>query len=253
MTLDPGLRLLNDYGYNLVERHEVRLEPLDVLGRDDVLERVGTLATFVAANRPVPPASPLDVASALVGRRTESLPISLGGRLLRHLLNGFGSTVTLTQLAAAFPTVEFVRLEFAGVQAAGVSPESLLAYLQSAVPGDARLADRYLLNPDADVFVIGEVVYSDHVKVQPLDHLQAAAPVDLPGLQALLGANVSVTQESDWIDVRTRTPATVAFKCYELSGDQTSSGAGLTLEAQPVLIAAGIRVMVRQEPPPASA
>jgi hypothetical protein len=247
MAIDAGLKLLNDYGYNLIQRHEVRLDPLDVLGRDEVLERLGPLNRLFESTVDGPAPTPPAPASALNGRPTDYIHISVGRRVLARFLNGIGSDVKAGQLALV-DSIRFVRFEFAGVSTSRIPPLALASYLQSARPLGGPLADRYLFNPEADAFVLTDVLQSDAIRVLPLDVGNDPVPVDIAALQASLGDRVEVSARRPWIQFHGSKHATVAFKCYRFV--RKSNGWTLFGLDQPgggpSLIAPGSRVPVRQ-------
>lgn len=252
MAVDAGLALLNRFGYNLVQRHDCRLAPLDVLGRDDVLERVAPLSAVFTSTRPLPELSTWQPVAAFNGQRTDSMHVSLASRLLANIVNGLGGGAQVEQVDALMAPARFVRFEFEAVGSESVNPAALLHYLTPATPCDPKVEQRFLNNPDADALVVSGVLSSGHVRFQPLEYGNTTVPLDLPRLQGALG--VETNQQDTWIQCRGRMRATLAFQCYWLA--QTSSGWSIrgmdaAPDLTPVLIATGTRLLVWSSSPPA--
>lgn len=246
--MDVTLRLMNAQGFNVVERHEVPLAPLDVLGRDDVLERIGPLGSLLSATHPALESPSLQPSASVSGQMSEPMHVSIGSRLLGRLLQTWWGDLTLLTGAAPLfrANVRFLRLGFAEVTSASVQWPILAAYVARAQPRPNPLADRYLTNPDADAFVVASVLLSAQIQVMPLEVGEKPAAVDIPALQQRFGPTVAVADRKPWIDLRGPIAVPLAFRCYRLE----RTGGGWTLSGndggpRPWLIAPGTRVRVR--------
>jgi len=88
MGMDGTLRLMNAQGFNLVERHEIPIAPLDVLGRDDVLERIGTLASLLLAPGVALGDPFVQPAPSFSGLQTDAVHVSDGFEGTRTIRSG---------------------------------------------------------------------------------------------------------------------------------------------------------------------
>jgi hypothetical protein len=243
MAVEPALALLNQGAFNLVQRPEVRLSPLDVLGRDDVLEHVGTLSAVVPSPRPLPEVEGPHPAPEFAGQQTELMHVDIAERILVRLLHGLGSAVERVTLGDRPGRVRFLRFSFDDVEILSSPPQAVAAYLLAGQPAPGPIRERYIDNPEADAYVVTRVLQSRSIRVLPLDVGTAPVPCDLPVLARTVGHTTIVSQEGPWIRFRGTSAATIAFACYRvafagdtwgLEGDQ----------GHPILIAPGTRLMV---------
>jgi hypothetical protein len=222
ICVDPALRFLNEHAYNMIRRPGGLLNPLEVLGRDDALERLGPLHAVLRTSVPPPDPRPPEPASFLNGQRTENIHVSIGIRLLSHLLNGLGNPIRPADLAPLFRAARFLRFHFENATVVGVDPYGLAHCLASAQLNAASTPQRYVSDPNTDIFVVSEVLQSDTVGVSPLDIGNDAVSVDIPALQARIGGSLSVgvSGRRGPIQFRGREPVSFAFKCYRIEQDR---------------------------------
>lgn len=246
MAVDAGLALLNRYGFNLVQRPEVRLWPLDVLGRDDVLERIGPLPALFESPAPLPPPLGPAPAEMFKGQTTELIQVAVAERILVRILNGLGSDIQRLRLNGPADAIKFVRFSFEDVLLVSVAPQPLAAYLSAGEPAAGPGRVRYFDNPEANVYVIAGAMHAFDVHVLPADENGAPADIDLAALSDLLRGSIRVSRYGEGVRLSGREPATAAFMCYRV----TRTGGTWELDSAPALIAAGTRVMVRHGVPP---
>jgi hypothetical protein len=247
MPVDPGLAFLNQTGFNLVQRHEVRLAPLDVLGRDDVLVKLGPVTRLFKSGAALPAPRPPAPAAAMTGQQTGGVHNSLARRLLANIVKGFGGELNLAALDSISAQVGFLRFQFRDVILHEVDLVALGHYLAASSTLGNPLTQRYVLNPDADAFVTTAVLESNSIAFQPMGANFGVVRLDVPKFVSAITGDATVLDENEWIALRGPRTATFAFACHRLT--HTATGWSLV---GPTLIAPGTRVHVRPSIPPVS-
>jgi hypothetical protein len=187
----------------------------NVLRRYSDLDRVlagaepGTLPA-VSANQPV-------VETEGAWRRTAKAGIGLG--IVSALLQALGANVGVHLSVAAARTVEY---GYAGVTADRVDLASLDAWLAGADfrPGLRNITD---LLAAEEVYVIVGALKASSVWIRLLDDGSAGVEVDVPAIQGVVGAKVSVeadAKRSDHLTFHGEVPVTVAAKAAQLKFDE---------------------------------
>jgi hypothetical protein len=216
---DPSLTYLNDKGYNVIKLPRKGIEPLDVLGRDQSLEKIGTLGEVVTSTATLPvPEGPNQVAD-IDGKKTADLDVAIGLKLLANALSGMAAAVGLPSLKASFKSARSVQFTFTNVQAFTVNPVKIGDYLVSARLRDNPVLDRYFSDDETDEYVIFEVLKSDSISVTAKSDKGVGVAVDVPALKGVVGANVEVksgtTSESEVV-FKGKELITFGFKCFQL-------------------------------------
>ena len=125
----------------------------------------------------------------------------------------------------------------------------MAAYLFAAQPTPGPNRDRYIDNPDADVYVVTQVLRSRSIRVLPVDVGTVPVAGDPLLLAQAVGSTTLVSLDGPWIRFRGSSAATIAFSCYRVA----LAGGTWGLEGDkgdPILIAPGTRVMVTRGPGP---
>ena len=87
---DKAITFLNNFGYNVIKLPRVGIGPLDVLGRDRVVQPLGTAAQFWGDDPSLPqPTGPQPTAFAS-GVENDDLELKLGLHVLQNALAGLG-------------------------------------------------------------------------------------------------------------------------------------------------------------------
>jgi hypothetical protein len=189
---DPSLTYLNQLGFNVVRLPRQGIDPLDVLGRDGKsVERLGRLDQIWSSTVPVPAVKPPQTAVQINGQKTHSLKLSVGLKILANVLGAMGAAVP--EVGFAYQKASSVQFTFTSVQVHCVDPFALGRYL-SAGDLDTKnpFVARYFQDDDASTFVITDVLKSNSLTVVGLDNRGTTVTVDVPAIQEVVGANVSV-------------------------------------------------------------
>jgi hypothetical protein len=188
---DPSITFLNKFGYNVIKLPRTGIEPMDVVGRDQVTQWLGPLASVWTSTGPAPLPGPPHPASAINGQRTDALDLSLGLKILANTLAAFGASVP--SLDVAYKSAHSVQFAYTNVTSTAVSPFDAGNYLaQGTLRSDNPVVKNYFLGDKAKAFLMVEVLKSDSITVSATDSHGAGVSVGLPAIQGVLDANIGV-------------------------------------------------------------
>ncbi len=260
---DPSLTYLNGAGYNVVRLPRAGIDPLDILGKDQSVERIGRVDQMWTSDRPLPAINgPLD-ATAVSGQKTSELKLSIGLKILSAALGAMGAAVP--EVSAAYSKASKVTFTLSGVKTFGADPLEVGHYLAE---GDLASANpfvrRYFDDEDTAAYIVTEVLKSKSITVTAANDRGADVAVDVPAIQQAVGAKVAVSAGGASNATLTYSGAellTFGFKCFgiayvngqwqvfsakpsaALSFDLPGARAGVAV-ASPMLIGEG-RLVVR--------
>jgi hypothetical protein len=187
---DPRLTYLNGLGYNVLKLPREGVEPLEVLGRDqNSMDDLGTISSIWTSTVPVPQPTSTQ-AMDVNGQKTNDLKLSVGLDILASVLQGMG--VPAPSLNTAYSKASSVQFTFTNVQVVRVAPLEVGKYLAHGDLDVSNAFASYFQDHDKEAYVITEVLKSNALKVTAKDNSGVAVSVDLPNIQNVLGAKVSV-------------------------------------------------------------
>src|SRR5690349_21266693 len=96
---DPSLTFLNSSGYNVVRLPRVGIEPLDILGKDKSVERLGRIDQLWTSTQSLPDLKGPNDASTINGQKTSEMKLSIGLKILSSALGAMGAAVPDLSLA----------------------------------------------------------------------------------------------------------------------------------------------------------
>jgi hypothetical protein len=232
---DPSITFLNKFGYNVVKLPRVGIEPMDVIGSDTTTQWLGPIRTVWQSTVPEPTPGAPNPAAALVGQQTDQLDISFGIKILANALSAFGATVP--SLEFAYTRARKVTFTYTDVTSTAVAPFEAGNYLtKGTLNTDNPVVKHYFQDPDAEAFLIVEVLKSASITVTATDSKGTTVGVDVPAIQGVVGANVTVKASSSGENSITYTgkaPVTFGFRVdriefdsgvWSLSGAAASGG-----------------------------
>jgi hypothetical protein len=193
---DKSLTYLNGLGYNVVRLPRKGIDPLDVLGRDGrSIERLGRLDQLWTSKKPVPVIGAPQQAAHINGQQTSEMSASIGLKLLSGVLKAIGATIP--EVSFAYNTARTLQLTFGDVMTRAVVPLDIGEFLSDGDIHSANpVVEHYLYDPDADAFVITEVLVSDQITVSAKGDGGGQVRADIPSIQNAIGANISVSAKS---------------------------------------------------------
>jgi hypothetical protein len=188
---DPSITFLNKYGYNVVKLPRTGIEPMDIVGRDETTLNLGNIGKIWTSTVPQPEPGPARPTAAVNGMKTDALDVSFGLDILANALAAFGATVP--SLKAAYQSAHTVNFAYTNVTTTSVSPFDAGAYLASGTLQTANpQVTNYFFNENAQAYLILDVLKSASITITATDSNGTSVGVDVPAIQAVVGANVTV-------------------------------------------------------------
>jgi hypothetical protein len=178
------------------------------------------------------------------GQKSDALDISLGIKVLANALAAFGAS--MPSLDMAYHQARKVQFAFTNVTSTVVAPFEAGNYLASGtLKTDNPVVKHYFVEPEAEAYLIVDVLKSDSITVTATDERGAEVSVDVPAIQGVVGAKVAVKPSSAANSTITYTgtqPVTFGFVVQEiqrendvwkLKGVQPSGDTAFGVRAQP--------------------
>jgi hypothetical protein len=188
---DPSITFLNKFGYNVIKLPRTGIEPMDVIGRDEVTQWLGPLSRVWTSTEAAPLPGPPHPASAVNGQRTDALDLSLGLSILANTLAAFGATVPSLDLA--YKSAHSVQFAYTNVTSTTVAPFDAGNYLaQGTLRTDNPVVKNYFLNEKSKAYLIVEVLKSDSITVSATDSHGVSVGANIPAIQGVVGAKIGV-------------------------------------------------------------
>jgi hypothetical protein len=129
------------------------------------------------------------------GQKTDALDISIGLKVLANALAAFGATVP--SLSLAYSRARNVAFSYANVMSTAVAPFDAGNYLAAGTLKDTSpVVQHYFGDPEAEAYLIVDVLKSDTITVTATDKNGVEVGVDVPAIQGVVGANLSVKPSS---------------------------------------------------------
>lgn len=214
---DPSITFLNQFGYNVVKLPRAGIDPLDVVGRDDTTQLLGPLSAVWKSTLPPPTPNPPQAAVNVNGQKTDKIDLKFGLKILENALKAFGATVP--SLGVAFNRARSVTFDFVNVTSTTVEPFDAGNYLAAGDLNTANPVVQHYFGDDAEAFLIIDVLKSDSITVTATDENGADISLDVPAIQATVGASVTVSKSassSSTITFKGPTPVTFGFAALEI-------------------------------------
>lgn len=187
---DPSITFLNKFGYNVIKLPRIGIEPMDIVGKDKTTQWLGPISS-VWSTTAATPAAVTNTAALVNGQKTDALDISFGIKVLANALAAFGATVP--SLDVAYSRASSVSFAYTNVSSVSIAPLEAGNYLTSGTLKTTNpVVDNYFLKPDTEAYLIVDVLKSASITVTATDKSGVGVTVDVPAIQGVVGANVSV-------------------------------------------------------------
>jgi len=216
---DKGVRYLANLGYNVVRHPYVGLVPTSVIGsgkRGGETEWLGDLPDLVKESSATLPAPDGPVQAAdVIGKASSAMNFRVGAGALSSFLGALGGVLDVSAKYTNARTIQFL---FRDVEKLQVAPAKVAEYVEAGrLRWDSMLFGPYL-EGDGRLLVVTAVLTAKSVTVLYERTDGVGAKVQVPVLQDLVGAKVSVSasaERSHEITYRGDRNVAFGFKCFE--------------------------------------
>jgi hypothetical protein len=216
---DPSLTFLNSSGYNVVRLPRVGVDPLDILGKDQTIERLGQIDQLWSSPQPLPAVKGPNDASAVNGKKSSEMKLSIGLKLLSTALGAMGAAVP--ELSLAYSKARNVTFAFTDVKTVSVDALAIGQYLSAGdLSSNNPFVRHYFEDEDSSAFIITEVLKSKSITVTATDNSGTEVGVDVPAIQQAVGVKVGVTAASSANSTLTYSGNELlafGFKCFGIA------------------------------------
>lgn len=193
MCTDPRITYLNDAGYNVVRLPRRGIVPLGVIGHDGKSRSwLGTLDQIWQSSAQVPVPGPPQPAVGISGERTSNIDLDVGLDILANALGGmFGGSAP--SVNGSYQNARFVQFAFKDVRSVGIDPFVIGNFLAAGQLRPSAFVDRYFSGDHGiEALVISEILEAKSIGVIGKRDAKTAVAVDVPQIQAAVGAKVKV-------------------------------------------------------------
>jgi hypothetical protein len=215
---DPSVTFLNKWGYNVVKLPRAGIEPMDVVGKDQLSQWLGPLSSIWTTSVPVPMPGPPEPAANVNGQKTDALDLSVGLGVLSNVLAAFGASTP--SLSTAFTRARKVQFSYTDVVRSEVPVFAAGGYLVAGqLHTDNPAVQRYFQDPNCEAFLITAVLKSASITVTASDEHGTEVDVDVPALYGMVSGKVGVKASgnaSSTVTFTGTTPVTFGFALQQV-------------------------------------
>lgn len=229
---------LRDLGYNVVRHPQEGIRPLDLVGKhgkDAAL--LGSLDQLIT-NPPgsLPAVQGDQIGADINGRTSSKLKLAVGASILGNMISAFGGNLGLNTSYTNAKRLQFV---FEDVLLDSARPIDVGNYLRNAdIDVGNPLLEKFVLG-NGELYVITTTAKTRKLTVSYEQEGGAAADVDVPVIQQLIGGTVSIESHgagNSIVSYQGPTNVVFGFKCLRvgvIDGDVTlaTAAAGTTFLA----------------------
>lgn len=232
---DRSVNYLKSLNLNTIRHPEENIAPLDLIGEyKGARAIIGSLDQLVDGAAEPLPAIGSGAAADVSGQRTSRLPLSVGLDILGNIITPLGGNLAVK---AAYENCRRIEFTFLNVERHRANVIGIGDFVQS---GDVRwnhiILDKYLFG-SGNLYVITDVVKSDMIGVSAFKSDNSRLDVEIPKIEELVGAEVSVAVESqatNTVSYRGKKQLAFGFSAIELSAGEQDGSDDLRLVYRPV-------------------
>jgi hypothetical protein len=216
---DKAIDYLRQYGYNVVRLPKAEFPPLTLLSGDSrELDRFGHVTTVFVGDGtvPVPAVTTGSPTANVSGQSSAQLKVGLGLSVLSGIISAMGGSSL--GLKAAYSRAATVSFELSEVTESTIELAALDRYLAASDVDPYAPTAAELLERDS-LFVVTAALQSSKIKVSAKTSSSESLSLDVPALQGAIGANVSVSsnsQSDSMITYAGKTPLVFGFQAVQV-------------------------------------
>ncbi|MEO8070768.1 MAG: hypothetical protein ABI652_05160, partial [Acidobacteriota bacterium] len=178
---DPSLTFLNASGYNVVRLPRVGIDPMDILGKDKSIERLGRVDQLWTSTQALPAINGPQAAAAISGQKSSDMKLSIGLKVLAGALGAMGAAVP--DVTLAYSKAAKVNFVFTDVKSFSVDSLAIGQYLTAGdLASNNPVVRHYFDDEDCSAFIITEVLRSASITVTATTESGTEVSVDLPAM-----------------------------------------------------------------------
>jgi len=165
---------------------------------------------------PLPGVTAGEPGAGIQGESSSKLDLGIGATILGSIIGAMGGNLGIN---VSYTDARRIEFQYTDVTLDSVVPLEIGNYLKDGeVDAGNLILQQYVLG-DGELFVVTKVAKSKKFSVSYEKKNSAGAKVDVPVLQSLAGANVSVSADSknaSLITFEGPTPLGFAFQCFQV-------------------------------------
>ncbi len=221
LCVDPKLTYLNELGYSVLRLPRQGIVPLGIIGIDGKSKAwLGTLDQIWKSAVSVPPVGAPQLSGAISGFRTSDLKLSAGLDILANALNGmFGGSAP--SVNGAYSDAKSVQFQLGDVTTSGIDPFVIGNYIaKGELASQNPFVRKYFGQKGTQALVISQVLMAKSIKVTAKKDNSTSVNVNVPAIQAALGAKVGVTvggSDNTEVTYQNAEPLVFGFQLFEIA------------------------------------
>jgi hypothetical protein len=199
---DRATTYLKREGYNVVRHPQAGIEPLQLIGRQgNAVALLGGLDRLIASPLGSLPEPHRDQrAGDLNGRVSSKLPLAIGLNVLANFIGAMGGNLGIK---VQYEQAQRIEFQFSDVLTDSVMPLNVGNYLRAGeVDAGNLVLEQYVLG-NGQLYLITTTVKAREFKVKAERRDGTEVGLDVPAIREVVGANISVSAESDRASVIT--------------------------------------------------
>ena len=191
---DPLVTHLKKLGLNVVYPPRSSLNPLELmLKQDRKLRRWGETAEAFRSNQKVPQIKSRETVSTIQGEIEATHDLGIGISLLTTIIGQAGAKAI--GLKASYKNAKKLMFSYEGVSSDYCDPLAVDKFLNAGALDQSAVSTQEYLESDS-LYVVTEVYKSNKLSVTALDDNGSSFEVQVPEIQPLAEANVSIKSDA---------------------------------------------------------
>lgn len=215
---DQSMTALAKLGYNVVRHPSANFQPRLLIGRQaGEFLQLGTLDQLITnPPGPLPAITSGEPGAGIEGQTSSKLDLGIGANILGSLIGAMGGSLGVN---VGYTDARRVEFKYADVTLDSVVPLAVGSYLRDGSVDAGNLILQQYVVGNGELFLVTKVARSKRFSVLYEKKNSTSANVDVPALQALTGANVKVsvdTQNASLVTFEGAIPLGFAFQAMQV-------------------------------------
>jgi len=193
---DQSTKFLKDRGYNVVKHPRKGIRLLELLGRQDKsVIRLGRIDQLIASSRSaLPEIIENEPGAAINGQSSSTLTLGIGVNILGTIISAMGGNLGVD---VSYTNAKKITFHYTDVVTDRARPLDIGDFLRDGEVDAGNLILREYVLGNGELFLITETTKANKFTVNYEIKRGVGAKVDVPVIQQLVGANVSVQSDKE--------------------------------------------------------